>query len=354
MLRNLKRKGVAEYDIVAAIEKAPCYQKPDIFPMPYDSSWRSLSRPGAAGDLFQPVLSPHTPRPPFQPEAVDFSPGNAWWFSELCRLSYRKGEEEAGTAALTPSRAELLAGVGFREICFISGSSSQCMLAAVPAEGGAGAYILAFRGSDRFENWLSNLSAIQAKWPGGGMVHYGFKKEFDRVWPMVDECLPKTDVPLFFTGHSLGGAMAILAAARRPPAAVYTYGAPRAGDRTFVRRLSSIPIHQFVCHQDMVPRMPPSRIPFDFHHAGQIYHLSPGDTDSPQASSGRKSPFPRTSPDPGSPTSRFAAAAASLSGLIPGFLTDHSPVNYTLGLCAALSRENGVPECGRHPPAGRR
>src|SRR3954447_21195474 len=68
------------------------------------------------------------------------------------------------------------------------------------------------------------------------------------------------DKPLFLTGHSMGGALAVLTACRlakmgRPPAAVYTYGAPRVGDRAFCAGYS-IPTYRVVNRLGLVPEMP--------------------------------------------------------------------------------------------------
>jgi triacylglycerol lipase len=69
--------------------------------------------------------------------------------------------------------------------------------------------------------------------------------------------------PLYIAGHSLGGALAVLAAAdlaaggRRP--VVYTFGAPRAGDPRFACRYGRlVPESYRVANpHDIVTRLPP-------------------------------------------------------------------------------------------------
>src|SRR5213079_949071 len=68
------------------------------------------------------------------------------------------------------------------------------------------------------------------------------------------------DKPLFLTGHSMGGALAVLTACRlakmgRPPVAIYTFGAPRVGDRNFCAGYS-LPTYRIINGLDLVPEMP--------------------------------------------------------------------------------------------------
>jgi hypothetical protein len=68
------------------------------------------------------------------------------------------------------------------------------------------------------------------------------------------------DKPLFITGHSMGGALAVLTAWRlatlgRPPVATYTFGAPRVGDTTFCSGYA-LPTYRIVNRLDIVPEVP--------------------------------------------------------------------------------------------------
>ena len=67
---------------------------------------------------------------------------------------------------------------------------------------------------------------------------------------------------MYFTGHSLGGALAILAATLISPTrhgAVYTFGAPRVANYKFFFGLK-MPIFRVVNSADIVPRVPPGII----------------------------------------------------------------------------------------------
>ncbi len=47
-----------------------------------------------------------------------------------------------------------------------------------------------------------------------GWVHRGFKREVDDLWPRLEQALVNNTRTLWFTGHSLGGAMAAICAGR--------------------------------------------------------------------------------------------------------------------------------------------
>ncbi|RCN30532.1 triacylglycerol lipase [Ancylostoma caninum] len=90
------------------------------------------------------------------------------------------------------------------------------------------------------------------------------------LWPSIKRVLkdPKyAGYKVAFTGHSLGGALATLAAARaarqglRPgnKILVYTFGAPRVGDSTFAANFNRIipNCYRVVFRHDIVPHLPP-------------------------------------------------------------------------------------------------
>lgn len=107
--------------------------------------------------------------------------------------------------------------------------------------------------------------------PGGtGYVHHGFAEALESVYPAVRDTLAgyrTNGQSVWFTGHSLGGALAMLAGARmyleEPRLAadgVYTYGQPRTCDRLLATAYNKgfrNRMYRFVNNNDVVPQMPP-------------------------------------------------------------------------------------------------
>ncbi|MCL1124962.1 lipase family protein [Shewanella surugensis] len=125
--------------------------------------------------------------------------------------------------------------------------------------------ILSFRGteSDSLEDIKTDIKAISTRCESGGMVHSGFNEAYGKVAPMLQEVLNRLDFkhkPLLITGHSLGGALATIAAKRLRHqggiAACYTFGSPRVGDETWVMSIKT-PIYRLVNAADCVTMMPP-------------------------------------------------------------------------------------------------
>jgi len=148
--------------------------------------------------------------------------------------------------------------------------------------------VLAFRGSEEIRerptNWVVNLRYLQSQQvPYTGRVHSGFSTALAAAWDNIDSVLRRAlpavaavgaadpGLPLYVTGHSLGGALATLASCRlgagELPAlsgsaavrvnlrASYTFGAPRVGDPDFCRAYTPTTF-RVVHNLDLVPLVP--------------------------------------------------------------------------------------------------
>ena len=79
---------------------------------------------------------------------------------------------------------------------------------------------------------------------------------------------------IWLTGHSLGGALATLAAAHLGPETIqglYTFGCPRVGDAPFASVLPAQSYVRFVHRDDWVPTVPPGIL--GYVHAGALHSL---------------------------------------------------------------------------------
>ncbi len=117
---------------------------------------------------------------------------------------------------------------------------------------------------------LGRHHPAQPRPAGTGYVHYGFAEALDSIFPTVRDTLAELRTngqSVWFTGHSLGGAPAMLAGARmyleEPRLAadgVYTYGQPRTCDRLLAAAYNKgfkNRTYRFVNDNDIVPQLPP-------------------------------------------------------------------------------------------------
>lgn len=146
---------------------------------------------------------------------------------------------------------------------------------------------LVFRGSDDNLDWDANFRFSKTK----DHIHFGFSRCWDGLSVVVEPWLDEITgvVPsLVITGHSLGGAIGVLAArsisekATIGIEAVLTFGAPKVGSRRFVERYNALPAFtqeskaamclrdvtwQTRIEDDIVPKVCPGWM--GFRHCGQ-------------------------------------------------------------------------------------
>jgi triacylglycerol lipase len=102
--------------------------------------------------------------------------------------------------------------------------------------------VLSFRGTEVTEksDILADLKSGKNLEACGGKVHVGFKGEINKLWPTISKVLADNPGNLYVTGHSLGAAMATIAASRIQDrvTALITFGSPRVGNAEFVKSLA--------------------------------------------------------------------------------------------------------------------
>ncbi len=196
---------------------------------------------------------------------------NAVFLGTACDLAYLPQDQ---------GHAEFAAKLGL-DAKLYSVDNSQCYLAQNDS-----VIVLAFRGSeipnsiDGFKDWLLTNAKNFLVMPTGQMgtdfaaagvgarFHKGFVEALGEIWnPMsqaVEAAFNQKERPLYITGHSLGGALALLSAWRLQRQMisihnVYTFGAPMVGNDVAAKAFEvEFPcrIFRYVDSGDMVPKLP--------------------------------------------------------------------------------------------------
>jgi triacylglycerol lipase len=234
-----------------------------------ETTLKDLMNPGAAEDFFT-----RRTMPPFEPDAdpKEFNLANALWLMELSRLVYRREKPEPNPHP-TP-RTKFLGPQNLKETAFFNekDSTADTQAILVQSTGGPQWAALVFRGTERKPtDVITDLKFSAPHLGSGPIVHRGFEHALDIVWNDIEKELKKVQVPLFMTGHSLGAALATLAAARHAPRAVYTFGSPLVGNHAFVETMQGVPIHRVVDDNDGVTFVPPEFLGYE--HVGVLRHI---------------------------------------------------------------------------------
>jgi triacylglycerol lipase len=288
---------------------------------------------------------------PFNPNAIGFDLVNAGWLADFALLAY--GEEDFISGRLEASGLTA-AGFAFK---FFTRQTTQCFVAHNEAFA-----VLSFRGTEidnfmgAFADWARNLDFKPVEDSSGGRVHRGFAQNIAAVWDDTGEAslrnhlqriLESGTITLWITGHSLGAALAVLAAERAVREAdfvvngVYAFGCPRIGDGGFKDHYTAQGLHdrtyRFVNDLDVVRRLPPGS---DYQHVGKLklfdangimgeeFAIEPKDDgDLPQPTHGQERAV-RMSRLMGR---KLAAISESLFDLtIPAPFADHAPIYYAV------------------------
>src|SRR5262245_28162214 len=205
----------------------------------------------------------------FEPDAASVTPANAAWLADAALLAYWPPAEVAERAAV----------VGLASEAFSAGGTDGYVITSPVGKWG----IIAFRGTqpDQFEDIASDADFQHAVFDGGS-VHRGFLRALGRVKDHVGErvrALTGAGFRVWFCGHSLGAALATLAAVefRQHATGICTLGSPRVGNPRFVDAFNERFGRQsarYVHDHDIVARVPPPELGLLLHggyrHVGEL------------------------------------------------------------------------------------
>lgn len=186
----------------------------------------------------------------------------AWVMAECARLAYKDL-----SALIDP-----LAEGGFTLCRVFNKGGTQAFLARRNDM-----LVLSFRGTqlDEWEDVRTHLN-IPLCHANYGRVASGYHEAYLGVAADIHLALDDyPELPLYITGHSLGGALATIATFdlhTERLAACYTFGSPKVGDDDFDRSLNRVPIYRVVNCTDIIPRLPFAI--FGYKHVGDVRYLT--------------------------------------------------------------------------------
>ncbi|MEN8262105.1 MAG: lipase family protein [Nitrospirota bacterium] len=213
------------------------------------------------------------------PYTTTLNKGNAYWMAKLSDAVYCKCSKKDPS----PDNKKILEKLKSEDSHFksVKGFSKNSSQAALIEH--ADYLCMAFRGTDEMSDWMDNANIFPENVLFGDF-HRGFWKSVLDVWDGLYSRYDKLRVikkrPLFLTGHSLGGAMATIAAAKLihmdlPFTSVYTFGQPRTMSRDTSRIFNveaKSRFYRFQNNNDLVTRVPARAM--GYSHVGSYMYIS--------------------------------------------------------------------------------
>ena len=207
-------------------------------------------------------MADYTGESTFDVDATEFNHQNAVWLARFADLAYLNEDEVESKLkkwGFEPDKHEFGDLDNFQ---FFEGEATDTQGYIIADEH---VIVIAFRGSESERDWVRNLLAFQGDSPlGVGFVHHGFIGNLYEILPDLESALIQlrsNNQHVWIAGHSLGGALAILAASHLEPIGlqgIYTFGQPVVGDTVFSARYDQLlkdRTYRFIEYGDPVPRL---------------------------------------------------------------------------------------------------
>lgn len=138
--------------------------------------------------------------------------------------------------------------------------------------------IVSFRGTSSIYDVLTNIFCLNHKIDNTDMyVHKGF---YDAVISVYKKIIPliRNDKKVCVTGHSLGGALAMIftllykSEFNNDDIYLYTYGAPRCGNFEFAKKMNELKnFYRITMRNDIIPKFV---YKYYYYHCGEHYHIN--------------------------------------------------------------------------------
>lgn len=167
---------------------------------------------------------------------------------------------------------------GYQDFNYINNRGAQAYVISSNDE-----ILVACRGTQRtdFRDLVRNIQVWPSVESGVGAVHRGFQVNANLLWPQIKvQIQRRPQCPVWFLGHSLGGAIAHLLALRmlhdadmHNPHRVTTFGSPRLmlmGSNLVCN--NQLRYDRWVNHLDLVARLP--SVFMGYRHQGQVHYIN--------------------------------------------------------------------------------
>jgi hypothetical protein len=207
----------------------------------------------------------------FDPHTTKYTAANALVLADAALLAY---EDEAVAESVAKNDWKLTNFAFFGE----RGRSTQAIVM-----GNHEFIITAFRGTEinKLQDFIADMKIAHKSKGPAGKVHRGFLAALQEVWPDIKQTIntfQDNGQSLWFTGHSLGAALAALAVAdlrlvdHRPVNGLYTFGQPRTGDSEFASAFDAdfkSQTFRFMNNNDIVTRL----LIVSYRHIGRLLYF---------------------------------------------------------------------------------
>ncbi len=281
------------------------------FPVDFSTDLKALIRSHEANNHFDRANMIE-----FEPHQNGFSSANAWWLAEISRWMYL-GKSMPAHKRQRPQA--VLRRVGLEEQGYFTANGIHAALVSAKDQSYS---VLVFRGTSQLKNWMTHANIV----PFRNNAHRGYENALEVIWAELGPALENVSGKLFFTGHSMGGALAALSARRHAPSAAYTFGAPPVANRLLADEYkinsNSVPVYRLVNYRDVV-----ITAPLGSAHLGELHYFGHDHSlrvaPAPDAVQKDQRRGPRA-------IMRHLNKAKWLA--LPERLCDHSPQNYVANL----------------------